>query len=107
MADPRRYMLTQEVIDSWYTEDGKFSFRVGFDTNEGKTINGPGLCPTITINDTDVCQTTNATAMTYLIHFHIPQGVFRVGVKPPRGQVWVDVTDTRPIANVDLDQFFR
>lgn len=107
MADARRYMLTQEVIDSWYTKDGKFAFRLGFDTNDGKTVNGPGLCPQITINETDVCQTTNATAIVYLQTFHIPQGLSLNGVKPPSGPVWVDVTDTHPIANVDLDQYFH
>ena len=102
----KRYMLTQEVIDSWYTEDNEFSFRTGFDKNAGKTICGPMLCPKITIQDTDVCSTTNITAQDYLEKFRIPQGVSRNGVRPPNGPVWVDVTNTHPIANVDLDQYF-
>lgn len=102
----RRYMLTQEVIDSWYTEEGIFRFRVGFDRDGGKSIFAPGLCPVITVQDTDVVQTTNATAQTYLLAFRIPRGLTRNGQKPPQGPVWLDVTDTHPIANVDLDPYF-
>lgn len=103
----KRYMLTQEVIDSWYTKLGKFSFKVGFDKDGGKSICGPGLCQTITVNDTDVVQTTNATAQKYLEVFQIPQGVSQNGVRPPAGPVWIDVTATHPVANVDLDPYFQ
>lgn len=102
----KRYKLTQEVVDSWYTKNGKFSFKVGFDKNGGHTICGPGLCQTITVADTDVVQTTNGTAQTYLLNFVIPQGVSRDGVRPPAGPVWLDVTATQPTANVDLDPYF-
>ena len=102
----KRYKLTQEVIDSWYTENGKFGFKVGFGKNDGKTICGPSLCAKITVADTDVVQTTNAIAQDYLTRFRIPQGVSRNGVRPPAGPVWIDVTATQPVANVDLDPYF-
>lgn len=103
----KRYMLTQDVVNSWYMDNGNFYFHCGFDTNGGKTINGPRLCPKITVVATDVCQTTNLTAQSYLENFRIPQGVSRNGVRPPNGPVWVDVTNTHPIANVNLDQYFQ
>jgi hypothetical protein len=106
MAAPKRFKLTQAVIDSWYTESGQFSFRTGYDKDNGKTICGPMNCPPITIQDTDIVQTTNKTAQDYLLKFQIPQGVTRNGVKPPAGQVWLDVTATQPVANVDLDPYF-
>lgn len=100
-------MLTQDMIDSPYTRDGKYVFHCGYDKDDGKTIIGPGVCPQITINDTDVCQTTNALAQVYLRTAFIPQGMAINGVRPPNGPIWVDVTDTHPIANVDLDQYFQ
>lgn len=102
----KRYKLTQEVIDSWYTESGQFTFRVGFGKDNGKTICGPSLCAKIVVADTDVVQTTNEIAQDYLTRFRIPQGVSRGGVKPPAGPVWIDVTATHPVANVDLDPYF-
>lgn len=106
MAAAKRYKLTQEMIDSFYTQDGKFQFRTGFDKDNGNCICGPMLCPVIEITDTDVVQTTNATAQDYLLHFRIPQGISKNGVKPPAGPVWLDVTATQPVANVDLDPYF-
>lgn len=102
----KRYKLTQEVIDSWYTADGQFKFRSGFDKNSGKTICGPMNCAVITIQDTDIVSTTNATAQEYLLKFRIPQGMKRNGVAPPAGPVWLDVTGSEPVANVDLDPYF-
>lgn len=102
----RRYKLTQDLIDSWYTENGHFKFRTGFDKDNGNCICGPMNCPIIDILDTDVVSTTNETAQGYLLHFRIPQGISRNGVKPPAGPVWLDVTDTIPVAQVDLDQYF-
>lgn len=107
MSHAKRYKLTQEVIDSWYTQSGKFSFKVGFDKDDGKCICGPGMCKTITVKDTDVIQTTNDIAQKYLANFRIPQGVTRDGVKPPAGPVWIDVTATQPTANVDIDPYFQ
>jgi len=106
----KRYKLTQEVIDSWYTEDGFFSFRVGFDKplpDGGMSICGPAMCPVIRVADTDVVQTANGTAQLYLLSFRIPQSISRNGVKPPNGPVWLDVTGTEPVANVDIDQYFQ
>src|SRR3989304_4650123 len=107
MSHAKRYRLTQETIDSWYTQNGKFSFKVGYDKDGGKKIYGPGLCKTITVQDTDVIQTTNDTAQKYLQNFRIPQGVSRDGVRPPSGPVWLDVTATQPTAKVDIDPYFK
>jgi len=102
----KRYKLTQDVIDSWFTQGGEFKFHVGYDKDNGKTICAPGLCPLITIADTDVVQTTNVTAQSYLTLFRIPQGMSRNGVTPPVGPVWIDVTAIIPVANIDLDPYF-
>lgn len=102
----KRYKLTPDVIASWYTESGQFKFRSGYDKDAGKCICGPLNCAVITIQDTDIVQTTNVTAQTYLINFKIPQGIRRNGVLPPAGPVWIDVTGTEPVANVDLDPYF-
>lgn len=106
MAAPKRFKLTQDVIDSWYTESGQFTFRTGFDRDNGKCICGPQLCPKITIQDTDVVQTTNQVAQDYLLAFRIPQGISVNGYRPPAGPVWIDVTAIIPVANVDLDPYF-
>jgi len=102
----KRYQLTPDVIASWWTESGQFNFHVGFDKDDGKCICGPLLCPQITITDTDIVQTTNVTAQEYLLASRIPQGVVRDGVALPGGPMWLDVTATQPIANVDLDPYF-
>ena len=104
MAAVRRYKLTQDIIDSFYTESGFFPFRVGF-IKDG-TIMEPRNCAKITIADTDVVQTTNEWAQTYLLAFRIPQGIRHNGVCPPAGPVFIDVTGTIPTADVDLDPYF-
>lgn len=102
----KRFKLTQDMIDSWYTESGQYKFRVGFDKDNGTCICGPKLCPIIQISDTDVVQTTNETAQKYLVENRIPQGMLINGQRPPAGPVWEDVTGTIPVANVDLDPYF-
>lgn len=99
----KRYKLTQAAIDSVYTENGSFSFKVGF--KRGSTIVSPKSCPKITIADTDIIQTTNEQAQQYLELFKIPRGI-QADAPPPPSPVFVDVTGTEPVADVDLDPFF-
>lgn len=106
MTEARRYKLTQDVIDSWYTQDGRFRFRIGFDKDNGHIFCPAQRCPTIDIADTDVIQTTNVMAQKCLRLYRIPQGVRRNGEPPPSGPTFEDVTDWTHHVDVDLDPFF-
>jgi hypothetical protein len=100
-------MLTQDMINCPYVRGGQYVFHCGFDKDNGKTIYAPKLCPQITVQSTDIVQTTNATAQVYLAQAHIPQGMSFNGVRPPNSPIWLDVTNTHPVANVDLDPYFQ
>lgn len=100
----KRFKLTQEMIDSMWTQNNSFSFKVGFEKDG--VIRSARSCAQITIADTDVVQTTNPYAQKYLTNFIISRGIRINGVLPPEGMAFVDVTGSIPVANVDLDPFF-
>ena len=102
----KRYRLTGKAAP--FTRSGQFSFKVRFeqDTPEGKVLVNKNKCPVITIGAGDVVQTTNVTAQKMIENFIVPQNTLRNGQRRPEGNLFLDVTQSGPPTDLDLDPIF-
>lgn len=92
-----------------FVENGKFSFRVGFNSERNGvfTIHPKNRCPVISVETDDILQTENETAQRFIEGFSVPQSTERNGNKHASGKFFSDVTKRENSYSIDLDEIFN